>query len=400
MTPLILVANAGSSSLKFALFKKNEADQPVAEAAGQVEGIGTRPRFTVNNAAGQTLVDRAHDVDEVLHHGGAIAVIRSWLHEHYQGAKLLAVGHRVVHGGQHFSEPILVNAKVLTELEALVPLAQLHLPQCIALIRAVQDVMPTLPQIACFDTAFHVTQPAIAQAFALPRHLTAEGIRRYGFHGLSYEYIASALPALRPELSRARVIVAHLGSGASMCALRDGRSVATTMSFTPLDGLVMGTRCGNLDPGVLLYLMDRHGMNPRALEKLLYHESGLLGVSGISSDMRTLLASDDPSAKEAVELFVYRIGRELGSLTAALGGLDALVFTGGIGERSAVIRAQICRRAAWLGLELDAAANERHGPCLSTPASKVTVWMLPTNEDLIIARHVLDWVRRSPGIFS
>lgn len=400
MTPLILVANAGSSSLKFALFKKNEADQPVAEAAGQVEGIGTRPRFTVNNAAGQTLVDRAHDVDEVLHHGGAIAVIRSWLHEHYQGAKLLAVGHRVVHGGQHFSEPILVNAKVLTELEALVPLAPLHLPQCIALIRAVQDVMPTLPQIACFDTAFHVTQPAIAQAFALPRHLTAEGIRRYGFHGLSYEYIASALPALRPELSRARVIVAHLGSGASMCGLRDGRSVATTMSFTPLDGLVMGTRCGNLDPGVLLYLMDRHGMNPRALEKLLYHESGLLGVSGISSDMRTLLASDDPSAKEAVELFVYRIGRELGSLTAALGGLDALVFTGGIGERSAVIRAQICRRAAWLGLELDAAANERHGPCLSTPASKVTVCMLPTNEDLIIARHVLDWVRRSPGIFS
>lgn len=400
MAPLILVANAGSSSLKFALFKKNEADQPVAEAAGQVEGIGTRPRFTVNNAAGQTLVDRAHDVDEVLHHGGAIAVIRSWLHEHYQGAKLLAVGHRVVHGGQHFSEPILVNAKVLTELEALVPLAPLHLPQCIALIRAVQDVMPTLPQIACFDTAFHVTQPAIAQAFALPRHLTAEGIRRYGFHGLSYEYIASALPALRPELSSARVIVAHLGSGASMCALRDGRSVATTMSFTPLDGLVMGTRCGNLDPGVLLYLMDRHGMNPRALEKLLYHESGLLGVSGISSDMRTLLASDDPSAKQAVELFVYRIGRELGSLTAALGGLDALVFTGGIGERSAVIRAQICRRAAWLGLELDAAANERHGPCLSTPASKVTVWMLPTNEDLIIARHVLDWVRRSPGIFS
>jgi len=400
MTPLILVANAGSSSLKFALFKKNEADQPVAEAAGQVEGIGTRPRFTVNNAAGQTLVDRAHDVDEVFHHGGAIAVIRSWLHEHYQGAKLLAVGHRVVHGGQHFSEPILVNAKVLTELEALVPLAPLHLPQCIALIRAVQDVMPTLPQIACFDTAFHVTQPAIAQAFALPRHLTAEGIRRYGFHGLSYEYIASALPALSPELSSARVIVAHLGSGASMCALRDGRSVATTMSFTPLDGLVMGTRCGNLDPGVLLYLMDRHGMNPRALEKLLYHESGLLGVSGISSDMRTLLASDDPSAKQAVELFVYRIGRELGSLTAALGGLDALVFTGGIGERSAVIRAQICRRAAWLGLELDAAANERHGPCLSTPASKVTVWMLPTNEDLIIARHVLDWVRRSPGIFS
>jgi acetate kinase len=398
MTPLILVVNAGSSSLKFALFRRNEANQPVAEAAGQVEGIGTQPRFTVKNAAGQTLVDRAHDVDEVIHHGGAIAVIRSWLHEHDQGAKLLAVGHRVVHGGQHFSQPVLVDTKVLTELEGLVPLAPLHQPQCIAVIRAVQEVMPTLPQIACFDTAFHVTQPAVAQAFALPRHLTAEGVRRYGFHGLSYEYIASALPALRPELASARVIVAHLGSGASMCALRGNRSVATTMSFTPLDGLVMGTRCGSLDPGVLLYLMDRHGMDARALEKLLYHESGLLGVSGISSDMRTLLASDDPSAKEAIELFVYRIGRELGSLVAALGGLDALVFTGGIGERSAVIRSQICRQAAWLGLELDAAANEGHGPCLSTPASKVTAWVVPTDEDLIIARHTLERVTRSPEI--
>jgi acetate kinase len=397
MTPLILVANAGSSSLKFALFKRNEADQPVAEAAGEVEGIGTQPRFTVKNAAGQTLVDRAHDPDEVLHHGGAIAVIRSWVHERDRGATLLAVGHRVVHGGQHFSEPVLVDTKVLTKLEALVPLAPLHQPQCLAVIRAVQDAMPTLPQIACFDTAFHRTQPAVAQAFALPRRLTDEGVRRYGFHGLSYEYIASALPTLGPGLADARVIVAHLGSGASMCALRGGRSVATTMSFTPLDGLVMGTRCGNLDPGVLLYLMDRHGLDARALEKLLYHESGLLGVSGISSDMRTLLASDDPSAKEAIELFVYRIGRELGSLAAALGGLDAIVFTGGIGERSAVVRAQICSQAVWLGLEVDAAGNERHGPCLSTPASKVTAWVLPTNENLMIARHTLKQVMFSSG---
>jgi acetate kinase len=395
MTPFVLVINAGSSSLKFALFKKNEASQPVAEAAGQVEDIGTQPRFTVKNAAGQTLVDRAPDVDEVIDHAGAIAVIRSWLRGHYQSANLLAVGHRVLHGGKQFFEPVLVDAKVLTELEALVPLGPLHQPHCIAGIRAMQDAMPALPQIACFDTAFHVTQPATAQAFALPRHLTAEGVRSYGFHGLSYEYIASALPTLSPELADARVIVAHLGNGASMCALRRGRSVATTMSFTPLDGLVMGTRCGNLDPGVLLYLMDRHGMDARALEKLLWHESGLLGVSGISNNMRTLLDSDDPSAKEAIELFVYRIGRELGSLVAALGGLDALVFTGGIGEHSAEIRAQVCHQAAWLGLELDAAANEHHGPCLSTPASKVTAWMLATDEDLVIARHTLERVTHS-----
>src|SRR5271165_2367286 len=372
MTPLLLVVNAGSSSLKFALFKKNEADQPVADATGQVEGIGTQPWFTVKDAAGQTLVDRAHDPDEVLHHSGAIAIIRSWVHERDRGATLLAVGHRIVHGGQYFSEPVLVDTKVLTQLEALVPLAPLHQPHSLAVIRAVRDAMPTLPQIACFDTAFHRTQPAVAQAFALPRRLIDESVRRYGFHGLSYEYIASALPTLEPGLAVARVIVAHLGSGASMCALRGGRSVATTMSFTPLDGLVR-----------------------RALEKLLYHESGLLGVSGISSDMRTLLASDDPSAKEAIELFVYRIGRELGSLAAALGGLDAIVFTGGIGERSAVVRAQICREAAWLGLELDGVGNERHGPRLSTPASKVTAWMVPTDEDLVIARHTLQQVTLS-----
>jgi acetate kinase len=392
MNSLLLVVNAGSSSIKFTLFHTNGTDSLVAGAAGQVEGIGTQPRFTVKDAAGQPLVDRALPVVDVSHHAGALAVIRAWLHEHHEDATLRAVGHRVLHGGRHFSEPVLVDAKVLAELEALVPLAPLHQPHNLAVIRAVREVSPELPQVACFDTAFHRTQPAIAQAFALPRRLAEEGVRRYGFHGLSYEYIASTLPALGPELAGGRVIVAHLGNGASLCALQGGRSVATTMSFTPLDGLLMGTRCGALDPGVLLYLMERHGLDARALEKLLWHESGLLGVSGISNDVRTLLASDDPRAREAIDLFVYRVGRELGSLAAALGGLDAVVFTAGIGEGSAVIRAEICRQAAWLGLELDAAANERHGPRLSTPASRVSAWMVPTNENLMIARHTLERV--------
>jgi acetate kinase len=249
--------------------------------------------------------------------------------------------------------------------------------------------MPSLPQVACFDTAFHRMQPAVAQRFAIPRRFADEGVRRYGFHGLSYEYIASVLPTVAPTLADARIIVAHLGSGASLCALHSGGSVATTMGFSPLDGLVMGTRCGNLDPGVLLYLMDRHSMNARALEQLLYHQSGLLGMSGISNDMRTLLASDDPHAQEAIELFVYRAGREIGSLAAALGGLDALVFTGGIGEHSSAIRAKICHQAAWLGLELDESANEATATRISTPDSKLSAWIMPTDENLMIARHTL-----------
>jgi acetate kinase len=398
MNSILLVVNAGSSSIKFALFHTNGTDDPpAAGAAGQVEGIGTQPRFTVKDAAGQPLVDRALPVADVCDHAGAFAVIRAWLHDHHEGATLRAVGHRVLHGGRQFSEPVLVDAKVLAELEALVPLAPLHQPHNLAVIRAVREASPELPQVACFDTAFHRTQPAIAQAFALPRRLADEGVHRYGFHGLSYEYITSMLPTLGPGLAGGRVIVAHLGNGASLCALLGGRSIATSMSFTPLDGLVMGTRCGNLDPGVLLYLMDRHGLDARALEKLLWHESGLLGVSGLSNDVRTLLASADPRAREALDLFVYRAGREIGSLAAALGGVDALVFTAGIGEGSAVIRAQICRQAAWLGLELDAAANDRHGPRLSTPASRVSAWMVPTNENLMIARHTLTRVARLAG---
>jgi acetate kinase len=309
--------------------------------------------------------------------------------EYVADGELLAVGHRVVHGGQYCSAPVLIDAKVLKDLEAVIPLAPLHQPHNLAAIRAFQEIMPNLPQVACFDTAFHRTQPDVAQRFALPRHFFDEGVRHYGFHGLSYEYITSVLPTVEPSLADARIIVAHLGNGASLCAIHKGRSIATTMGFTPLDGLVMGTRCGSLDPGVLLYLMNQHNMYAQALEELLYHQSGLLGVSGISSDMRTLLTSDEPNAQEAIELFVYRIGREIGSLAAALGGLDALVFTGGIGEHSAVIRAKVCRQALWLGLELDELANETEVKQISTLNSKVSVWVVATDENLMIAQHTL-----------
>jgi acetate kinase len=282
---------------------------------------------------------------------------------------------------------VLIDSEVLAALEQLVPLAPLHQPHNLSPIRAVSNLVPHLPQVACFDTSFHRTQPGVAQAFALPRRYAEEGVLRYGFHGLSYEYIASVLPGIDARAAAGRTVVAHLGNGASMCALKGGKSVASTMSFTAVDGLPMGTRCGALDPGVILYLMDHHGMDARALEKLIYHESGLLGVSGLSSDMRTLLASPDERAAEALDLFVYRIGRELGSLAAALGGLDALVFTGGIGENAATIRARVCRDASWLGLETDETANAAHGPCISRPESRVTAWVIPTNEELMIAQH-------------
>jgi acetate kinase len=282
---------------------------------------------------------------------------------------------------------VLIDTETLAELEALVPLAPLHQPHNVAAIKAVAQMAPTLPQVACFDTAFHRAQPAVAQTFALPRRYAEEGVRRYGFHGLSYEYVASVLSTIDRRAAHGRTVVAHLGNGASMCAMSNSRSVATTMSFTALDGLMMGTRCGALDPGVLLYLIDRHGMNARALEQLLYQQSGLLGVSGISSDMRVLLSSSDPCAAEALDLFAYRINRELGSLAAALGGLDALVFTGGIGENAVSIRARVCRDGSWLGLELDEEANAKGCPCISRTGSDVTAWVIPTNEELMIALH-------------
>ncbi|MGZ8181848.1 MAG: acetate/propionate family kinase [Methylobacter sp.] len=390
MNKYLLVINAGSSSIKFAIYQKNvSSEELVTQADGQIEGIGSQPSFTVKSADGAVLADRMLNVDEARNHTGAISIIRAWLRDYFANGTLLAVGHRVVHGGQHYSAPVLIDAKVLMELETLIPLAPLHQPHNLATIRALLETMPTLPQVACFDTAFHRTQPAVAQRFAIPRRFADEGIRHYGFHGLSYEYMASVLPTIEPALSDARIIVAHLGSGASLCALHHRRSIATTMGFSPLDGLVMGTRCGNIDPGVLLYLMDRHGMDARNLEQLLYHQSGLLGVSGISNDMRKLLASDDPRAQEAIELFVYRAGCEIGALAAALGGLDALVFTGGIGEHSAVIRTKVCQQAAWLGLELDDSANEATAMRISTANSKLSAWIVPTDENLMIARHTL-----------
>jgi len=390
MNKYLLVINAGSSSIKFTVYQKDVlTGQLVTDAAGQIDGIGSQPGFMVRSAEGVSLMERMLSDDETHNHTEAINIILSWLWDYFGNGTLLAVGHRVVHGGQTYSAPVLIDATVLAKLETLIPLAPLHQPHNLATIRVLLESMPSLPQVACFDTAFHRTQPDVAQRFAIPRRFTHEGIRHYGFHGLSYEYIASILPTLEPTLADARIIIAHLGSGASLCALHKGRSIATTMGFSPLDGLVMGTRCGNIDPGVLIYLMDCHNMDARALEQLLYYESGLLGVSGISNDMRTLLASDDPRAQEAIELFVYRAGREIGSLASALGGLDAVIFTGGIGEHSAAIRAKVCRQAAWLGLELDDSANAATATRISKPDSRLSAWIVPTDENLMIAHHTL-----------
>jgi acetate kinase len=385
MADAILVLNAGSSSVKFSAFLNRE--RPELLLRGQIEGLFTQPHFVARDTAGNPVGDRTWEPGTKLGHEGAIEFLFSWGRGKLGEHQIAAAGHRVVHGGLKFTQPVRIDADVLADLEKLVPLAPLHQPHNLTAIRAIVERIPELPQVACFDTSFHRTQPAVAQVFALPRRYAEEGVLRYGFHGLSYEYIASVLPGTDPRAAAGRTVVAHLGNGASMCAMKGGQSVASTMGFTAVDGLPMGTRCGSLDPGVLLYLMDRHGMDARALEDLLYQQSGLLGVSGISSDMRTLLASADPHAAEALDLFVYRIGRELGSLAAALGGLDALVFTGGIGENAAAIRARVCRDAAWLGVELDTAANDAGGPRISSSASRVTAWVIPTNEELMIAQH-------------
>ena len=386
MTDAILVVNAGSSSIKFSVFLEQPGTLELL-LGGQVESLYTAPRFKASDTAGNVIVERKWAQGEVLGHDGAVNYLAVFLREQLGEYSLAGVGHRVVHGGLDYAAPVRLTAGIVGQLERFIPLAPLHQPNNLMPIRLLLANQPELPQVACFDTAFHRTQPEVAQAFALPPEITGRGVRRYGFHGLSYEYISSVLPEVDPGAADGRTVVLHLGNGASMCAIDHGRSVASTMGFTAMDGLPMGTRCGSLDPGVVLYLVDELKMDARAIEKLLYQQSGLLGVSGLSSDMRTLLVADEPEAKFAVDLFVYRITRELGSLAAALGGLDALAFTGGIGEHAAPIRERICRAAAWLGVEFDRATNATGGPRISTPRSRVAAWVIPTNEELMIARH-------------
>lgn len=382
----IVVLNAGSSSIKFSLFAVQGEDL-LLENRGQIEGIYTAPHFIAKDKSGAVLAEKRWDEGHELGHQGALEYLQSFMQQQRDGRELIGIGHRVVHGGPNYAKPIRMDQPLLQALEAFVPLAPLHQPHNLAPIRLLLQSRPELPQVACFDTAFHRSNPDLAQRFALPGKYFDAGVRRYGFHGLSYEYIASVLPQIDPQAAKGKVVVLHLGNGSSMCAIDNGRSVASTMGFTALEGLPMGTRSGVLDPGVVLYLMDQHGMDARAIEKLLYQQSGLLGVSGISSDMRTLLDSDEPNAKLAVDLYLYRVRRELGSLAAAMGGLDAIVFTAGIGENAAVLRQRICEDARWLGVELDAAANMGNGPRISTADSRTRAWVLPTNEELMIARQ-------------
>ena len=387
----ILVLNAGSSSLKFALYAIDAELAASPAFSGQVEGIGATPEITLKTASGERVREAVRTSgSQAEQHRDALNHVFALLKEHHPELDIVAAGHRIVHGGERHSAPTRLDASVLRELDSFTPLAPLHQPHNLRAVRAVLALMPEVPQVGCFDTAFHRSQPAVAQAFALPRHISAEGVKRYGFHGLSYDYVARQLPDIIGARAQGAVVIAHLGNGASMCALRDGKSVASTMGFTALDGLVMGTRTGNQDPGVLLYLMEQKGMDAKALTNLLYKESGLLGVSGISQDMRTLLASDAREAKEAVELFCYRIARELGSLAAAAGGLDALVFTGGIGEHAAPVRAKVAELAAWMGLNIDATANADHAPRIDASDSRVAVVVVPTDEELMIARYTVE----------
>jgi acetate kinase len=387
----VLVVNAGSSSIKFSAYAVNAAE-PGLLFKGQIEKIGSAPHMAAEDARGAAIAEKRWSPGSRSDHEGVLGSLIDWVEAHLGGQMPLAVGHRVVHGGTAFAAPTRIDAAVLGQLDSLCPLAPLHQPHNLAAIRAIAALHPSLPQVVCFDTAFHHGQPTVAQRFGLPRALHDAGIRRYGFHGLSYEYIASTLRERAPGVASGRVIAAHLGAGASLCAMLDGKSIDTTMGFTALDGLPMGTRCGALDPGVVLHLLSACHMDAKGIEDLLYHESGLLGVSALSSDMRELLASRDPAAEEAIELFLYRVSRELGALSASLGGLDGLVFTAGIGEHAPEIRRRVCERSRWLGITLDTRANERGGGCISAPGSRVSVWVIPTDEERMIARRTIEVV--------
>jgi len=387
MEDCLLVLNAGSSSLKFCVYQRRDATAWELDTRGQIDGLGTSPRFTAKQGdSGGVIISEAlsaavHDAASALQH------LAGWLRSRYSGGRVLGVGHRVVHGGPRYTRPALVTPALLEDLRALVPLAPLHQPHNLAAIEAVLAQLPGVPQVACFDTSFHRGQPALAELVPLPADIRASGIQRYGFHGLSYEYVASVLPEAAPEIAAGRVIVAHLGSGASLCALENGRSIDSSLGFTALDGLCMGTRPGALDPGVVLYLFQVMGKSAAEVEKILYKESGLLGISGISNDMRDLLANPAPSAQLAVDYFVYRAAREIGGLAAVLRGIDGLVFTAGIGENAPEVRRRICEASAWLGITLDAEANTRRVARISAAESRVSVWVIPTNEELMIARH-------------
>jgi len=387
MDDYAVVLNAGSSSLKFCIFRRPQNEAWDWASRGQIEGIGTAPRFSAKDGSGQKLEDRELDKSAMRDGRSALEVLASWLRSTYGGASVLGVGHRVVHGGAHYAGPTVVTPEVMKDLRELIPLAPLHQPHNLAAIEAVAERLPGVPQVACFDTSFHRGQPAVAEVVPLPRDICSAGVQRYGFHGLSYEYIASVLPQVAPSIANGRVIVAHLGSGASMCAMMDRKSVDSTLGFTALDGLCMGTRPGALDPGVVLYLFQSLGLGAKDVENMLYKKSGLLGISGISNDMRDLLGKPEPAAKLAVDYFVYRAAKEIGALAAVLGGIDGLVFTAGIGENSAEIRSRICAASEWLGIELDPEANSTRGPRISRANSRVSAWVIPTNEELIIARH-------------
>jgi acetate kinase len=386
MSDYAIVLNAGSSSLKFSVYRHSDGGAWTVESRGQVDGIGSSPRFAVRNGSGRRVADEILDAD--IDGRGAFDALATWLRAQYGGkSRVVGVGHRVVHGGAKYARPTIVTPEVMTDLRALVPLAPLHQPYNLNAIDAVSERLPGVPQVACFDTSFHRGQPAVAETVPLPRDVCRGGVQRYGFHGLSYEYIASALPRVAPEIATGRVIVAHLGSGASLCALRNGKSVDSTLGFTALDGLCMGTRPGSVDPGVILYLFQVLKLTAVEVENILYKKSGLLGISGISNDMRQLLASDEPDAQLAIDYFVYQATKQIGALAGVLGGIDGLVFTAGIGENSAAIRGRICQASSWLGIELDDDANAAHEPRISTARSRVSAWVIPTNEELVIARH-------------